>query len=266
MSSEKLKTQVLFENILSSNNPVVWNSLTKGQIRIFSFTASHNVLFESALLYDSLDFYYKGVISLNEGIVSSKNKNFSWATVKLYYSTYYFLRASLCCKKIAFVRKERDGYSFKNMASESPIPNGKPDHIAAVELFKQNFSTTDFLQSNTINGQNTYDWLRCQRENVNYRHRTFYEPDVPDIWDAISQEFDNEGMEFWINKYLTEDIYAFLDDHAVIALPIRRLILTHSDLLGAGYRTIISPDKTAKLENYCDEYDFLKLLKPYYRT
>ena len=265
MSSDRLRAQLLFENILSGGNITKWQSLTKSQIKNFAFTPSHVIIFESALLAASLDFFYKGVLSINEGIISAKHKNFSWATVKLYYATYYFLRASLCCNKIAFVRKEKDGYHFENIPEDKPKRNSKPDHIAAVDLFKLHFSTSDFLQSNTINCINAYDWLRQQRENVNYKHRTFFEPDISNIWDSISTEFDNDGIEFWIRKYIDEDIYAFLDDHAIIALPIKRLILTHSDLRTTGCKTIISADKMTKLDSLISQDNFLKYLKPFYR-
>ena len=266
MSSDRLRTQLFFENILSGGNPNTWHSLTKGQIKNFEFTPTHVTIFEFALHDDLIDFYYKGILSLNEGIISSKHKNFSWATVKLYYATYYFLRASLCCKKIAFVRKERDGYHFNNIALDKPKANGKPDHMAAIDLFLQHFSATDFLQSNTINGMIPYEWLRQQRENVNYRHRTFFEPDISAIWDSISTEFDNDGMEFWIKKYIDDDIYAFLDDHAVLALPIRRLMLTHTDIKAAGYTTIVRADKLVKINSLIASDDYLKLLRPFYHA
>jgi len=198
MSSEKLKTQTQFESILSGNDSAVWQTLTKGQVKRFVFTPSHVAILESALSNDSIDFYYKGLLSLYEGILSIKKKNFSWSTVKLYYSVYYFLRCSLCCNKIAFVRKERDGYFFENKVSESPKSNGRPDHIAAIDLIKQFFNATDFLQSNSINGANPYEWLRYQRENINYRYRTFFEPDIPMIWETISQSCENDGIDFWL--------------------------------------------------------------------
>jgi len=266
MSSEKLRTQLQFESVVSGNNPIAWQSLTKSQIKNFAFNASHIVIFESALSEDSLDFYYKGLLSLIEGIVSANHKNYSWATVKLYYSVYYFLRCSLCCNNIAFVRKERDGYFFENKLAETPKANGKPDHIAAIDLFKQFFSGTDFLQSNSINANNSYDWLRHQRENINYRYRTFFEPDIPAIWETISQESDDKGIDFWIQKYINEDIYSFLDDHAVIALPIRRLMLTHSDLVAHGYRTIVRPDKLVKLNDILRKEIYLTYLRNYFRA
>jgi hypothetical protein len=265
MSSDRLRTQIQFEDIISNNDRTVWQSLTKGQIKNFGFNPSHVVILNSALMDDCLDFYYKGVLSLNEGILAINKKNFSWATVKLYYSVYYLLRCSLCCHKIGFVRKERDGYFFENKNTEKPQANGKPDHMAAIDLFKKYFERTDFLQSNNINGTNPYEWLRHQRENINYRYRTFFEPDIPTIWETISQECDNDGLAFWIQKYIEDDIYPFLDDHAVLALPIRRLMLTHADLLAKNFRIVIKPDKEIKLNEIIRGDGYLSLLRPYYR-
>ncbi|GAA4200763.1 hypothetical protein GCM10022289_13020 [Pedobacter jeongneungensis] len=265
MSSDRLRTQINFEHILSGNNEAVWLSLTKGQIKSFIFNATHVALFESAMLDDCLDFYYKGIISLNEGIIATNKKNFSWATVKLYYSVYYLLRCSLCCNRLGFVRKERDGYYFENNISHKPIALGKPDHMAAIDLFKNYFAATDFLQSNNINGTNPYEWLRHQRENINYRYRTFFEPDIPIMWETISQECDNGSLDFWIERYISDDIYSFLDDHAVLALPIRRLMLTHADLISKGFAITVKPEKLIKLNQFIAENDYLKRLRPYYR-
>ena len=265
MSSDRLRTQIQFEGIVSGNDPLIWQSITKGQIKSFNFNPSHVVILESALMEDCLDFYYKGVLSLNEGILAINKKNFSWATVKIYYSVYYLLRSSLCCNKIGFVRKERDGYFFENKTTESPQANGKPDHMAAIDLFKKYFERTDFLQSNNINGSNPYEWLRHQRENINYRYRTFFEPDIPFIWETISQECDEDGLDFWIQKYISDDIYPFIDDHAVLALPIRRLMLTHADLIAKRFRIVIRPEKEVKLNKLMLEDKYLEHLKPYYR-
>lgn len=264
MSSDRLRTQVQFEGIITNQTPENWNTLTKGYIKNFVFNSSHNVLLGEALMDDCLDFYYKGVISLNESIISIINKNFSWATVKIYYSVYYFLRCSLCCNNIGFVRKERDGYFFLNHLNESPQANGMPDHMAAISLFKRFFLNTDFLQSNNINDSNPYEWLRHQRENVNYRYRTFFEPDIPTIWETISQACDENGIDFWLKKYIADNIYSFLEDHAVLALPIRRLILTHSDLISNGFNQPIRADKKIKLNEMIANYSFLENFQPYY--
>lgn len=266
MSSERLKTQVKFEDIVSGNDINVWSSLTKAQIKAFSLTAAHVSILDNSLRQDALDFYYKGLLSLYEGIIAVSNKGFSWATVKLYYSVYYFLRCSLCCHNIGFIRKERDAYHFENKLNASPIANGKPDHMAAIDLFKKYFFNTDFLQSNTLNNYNAYDWMRQQREHINYKNRTFFEPDIPPFWEAISVQCDSDGIDFWIRKYIEDDIYPFLEDNAVLAVPIRRLILTQSDLISKGHKWIVARDKEDNLSNHISMYGFLTHLKRYNRV
>jgi hypothetical protein len=263
MSSERLRTQTQFEHILSGNDPAVWGSLTKGQIKAFQFNVANNAILESALIDDAIDFYYKGILSLYEALISSYEKSFSWATVKVYYSVFYFLRSSLCCKKVGFVRKSRDAYYFQNNLLESPKKLSSPDHKAAIELFVLFYGKSDFLQSNSINGTNPYEWLMKQRENVNYRYRTFYEPDVPSIWEVVAGNIESEGLEYWIKKYLDENIYAFLEDHAVVALPIKRLFLTHADMLNQNIRVLVKPEKQTKLLELSSKHSYLKILKPF---
>lgn len=264
MSSDRLRTQIKFEEILSGNNITVWQSLTKAQIKNFAFNNANRSVLQVALMEDCIDFYYKGILSLNEGIIAIETKNFSWATVKMYYSVYYLLRSSLCCNQIGFVRKERDAFNFDNNINGSPLANGKPDHMAAIDLFKKYFELTDFLQSNKINGANSYDWLRHQRENINYKYRTFFEPDVPVFWENVNQQCEEDGIEFWLRKYLDDDIYAFLDDHAVLALPLKRLLLTHKDLVTKGFIHIISPDKITKLNELIINHEYLRVLRSFY--
>ena len=53
---------------------------------------------------DAIDFFYSGILSFAEGIDSIFLKRFSWATVKLYYSIYYLIRASMAANGYATLR------------------------------------------------------------------------------------------------------------------------------------------------------------------
>lgn len=212
------------------------------------------------------DFYYKGLLSLFESIVSVQEKLFSWATVKIYYSLFYLLRSSLCCKNIAFVRKERDAFYFQNSVGNSPIKVGglyKSDHRASIFLFTHFFKATDFLQSNSIQGKNPYEWVMQNRENVNYKYRTFYEPDILLMWDSISSSIDADGIDLWLHNYLNDNIYSFLEDHAIIALPLKRRILTNQDLINDGFTPLLETGKIQQLEEMINKYSFLRKFRSF---
>lgn len=267
MSSDRLRTQIQFESSLSAAAGIPWSKLTNSQVSTYSISATDKALYDSQLREDSIDFFYKGVRSLIESLISANQKWFSWSTVKIYYSVFYLLRSSLCSKNIAFIRKERDAYYFQNSIGNSPIKvpgTYKTDHKGAIYLFKTFFNGTDFLQSNSINGENPYEWLMKNRENINYKFRTFYEPDIPLFWDSISSSFDTDGIQTWLDNYIKDDIYCFLEDHAIIALPIRRLILTYQDLKSSGISPPLHTAKFNDLENILKKESFLKSLKPYF--
>ena len=266
MSSDRLRTQLQFENILGENDYSRWERLRDTEIKEFVLTAAHNIVLNTALINDSLDFYYKGIYSLYEAVIAVNRKSFSWATIKGYYSLFYFLRSSLCSNGIAFVRKGRDCYYFQNSLGDQPKKVSalhKSDHKAAIELSKIFNGRSDILQSNNIDSKNPYEWLMYQRENVNYKFRTFFEPGCPVFWSKINEGCDKEGINHWLQVYTKEIIYAFMDEHACLALPIQRLILTHKDICKNGIKPIMDVEKAERLLSIVSEYPFLGIFKDY---
>ena len=81
----------------------------------------------------------------------------------------------------------------------------------------------------------------------------------------IAINLESDGIEYWIEKYVKDDIYAFLEDHAVLALPTRRLILKHSDLINQNIRTVVKLDKENKLSALAKMSKCLEYLKTYNR-
>jgi hypothetical protein len=259
MSSERLKTQMLFQDILGDNDYQKFKKKKAPEIKNFSISRSHTILFQSTLRDDASDFYYKGIVSLSESLIATNFKRFSWATVKLYYSIFYFLRASLCLSDIGYVRKERDGYYFFNNAGNNFISIPSSDHVAAIELSIKYNSNTDIIQSNSIADHNPYKWLMKQRECVNYTNRTFYEPEFSDTWISISNAIDSDNLTYWITKYLNENLYSFLEDHAVLAMPLQVLSGTYKRFTLNDISPIKS-EKMAHIQNLMQQNIFLSFL------
>ena len=82
------------------------------------------------------------------------------------------------------------------------------------------------------------------REIVNYRSAVFSEPDCLDIWEYFSQSID-EGNFTNVLEQLENDQYVmcFQEEYAVIAVPIKRLQQTISDLLNANLLSDFSEER-----------------------
>ncbi|MBK6642418.1 MAG: hypothetical protein IPG39_14930 [Bacteroidetes bacterium] len=70
-----------------------------------------------------------------------------------------------------------------------------------------------------------------KREQVNYRERRFNEPYQSAFWDLIAQQINNGNLEMLINDYIQDQfILCFQEEHAVLAIPIKRALLTKQRL------------------------------------
>lgn len=200
---------------------------------------------------DAKDFYYKGTLSICEAISSIHKRLFSWATIKLYYSVFYFLRATLASKTIAVVRQK--GYFYLialagEIPQKSPGVNNRNTHECTCAIAKKLLQSSDVLLSNSIGTENAYNWLREKRERVHYREREFHEPGVPDFWEEIAHQSD---LDCLISMYIDDSsyVYCFQDDHACLALPLKRWFLTKKDLKDVGISVVFPDERKKLLEN-----------------
>lgn len=193
------------------------------------------------LVEDAKDFYFMGLLSLSEGINSIYKSLYSWATVKLYYSVYYLLRASFAIKGYAIVRN-KSLYVLKAQSGEKPFKKGhkkySTTHQGTINYYKDLFETTDLLQSNLIDGDNSYLWLMDRREQINYRERSFHDPGCSDFWITIDNYAKSKKIVELLKEYFHDPkfVYCFQEDHACLALPIKRCILTTDHLQRVSFR------------------------------
>ena len=199
---------------------------------------------------DAVDLYFKGALSASEAINSVAKKHYSWATVKLYYAVFYFLRSTLAAKQIALLRHLRSFVYVKGFSGEAFCAAGSnTTHDSVLRVTNAVFSRVDLLLSNSIESENPYIWLKEKRERINYKERYFHEPDVVDFWQAIDQTRDLEAL---INMYLNDVrlVYCFQEDHACLALPLKRWSLTKNDLVSVGISPVLSEKQIKALGSF----------------
>lgn len=246
MNFERSKVQMAGEGLFNAFNIEEWNKIKSPELKNKVFTIEEAQRLKEALLLDSKGHYYKGMISLSEAIFSVSRSQYSWATIKLYYSVFYFLRASLACNGYGFLRKQRELFHFSAKENESfLVSRDSTDHKATILLFVKLFSLDDKLQTNKINDENPYKWLMDKREHINYKYNTFLEPGMPEFWEEIHEITKEDKLNKWINRYLHDKNYdyCFLEEHACLSLPIKRMILTKKDMQNAGQSPVLDEEQ-----------------------
>lgn len=187
-----------------------------------------------ALQQDSRDYFQSAVISFADALRSVEEGFFSWATVKLYYSVFYALRARLAIAgdclfyvgKSPKILSSRPGSITSNLTGTT--------HKAVISRF-QTAHKRDYFISQDIGGKSPLEWFTEQREKVNYRAARFCEPDVPDYF-KFAATTDRRRM---LEAYMTDDIYVFDEDHAIIAFPFKLLRDLRSSLAASRIAPLV---------------------------
>ena len=253
MSIKKSECQITFESVFSDTHGAV-NYGNRPKTSVPATTINSNTIneFKACIASDLEAYYYKGVISLAEAIEGIHFYHYSWATVKLYYATFYLLRASLLSKDICFLRAKRDLFYLKVKANESFCSVGdNTDHKGTIKIQKDLIGNGDILLTNQIEGADTYDWLISRREEVNYKDVEFREPLCPDFWALLDNEIKSSSLETVIRKILGNfQVYCFQSDYAILALPLQRLLITKHDISLSNYSITLSEDKQNGILSY----------------
>lgn len=245
MNFNRLRTQMAFEQMYNGMESEQWKSLKKRNILDREISREEAERFKETLKGDSKDFYFKGLLSLIEALSNIEKDLYSWATVKLYYSTYYLLRCSLTSNEIAVVRYKRDLFYIRcNENEKFKQPSMNQDHQAVIDIFVKLFAEDDKLQSNSIDDENSYGWIKDRREAVNYKNREFLEPVCPTFFTEISEIIKNGGIELLVKRIMDDDyILTFQEEYAIIAIPLKRFLLTKETMIANGIDISLSNEK-----------------------
>ncbi|NOS91718.1 MAG: hypothetical protein HOP30_07335 [Cyclobacteriaceae bacterium] len=230
ISFDRHRAQLRCETILNCQTLDQWNVADFKNLQLNKSQAS---LLSSELREDAKDLYFKGLLSLFEALKSIEAKLFSWATVKFYYSLYYFLRCTMAVNGVALIR-QKSLYYLKALDGESPVTKGgkkySSDHSGTINFFKDLFSS-DILLSQDIDTINAYDWIMNKREQVNYRERHFNEPNHSEFWGLIAEQINKGNLERILKEYILDKfVLCFQEEHAILAIPIKRALLTKERL------------------------------------
>lgn len=246
MSFNRFRVQTYIETALGCTNPEHWHSYRQ-KVESYKLPNQDESNIKTQLLQDGEDLFYKGIYSLIEGISSVSMGRHSWAVVMFYYSIFYFLRSSLASKGYAFI-KNQSAYIWEIRANKTPLKKNskkyRNDHVAIINLYYEIVGNNDLLSTNTIEGRSVYLWLMDLRNQVNYRQREFREPDYIPEYNFAKNSIKSDNFSGLLNSYYNDNvpIFCFDSDHACIAAPLKRAVLTKNDLIHGGIASF-SPEK-----------------------
>jgi hypothetical protein len=205
-------------------------------------TAQEAAQLQQLLRVDATNYLYSACVSIGDAAQAIDRTLFTWATVKLYYSTFYLLRSLLALSGRALLYEGNKPRTLTCRAGEVPAPiSAKGTHQAVIAYFGKTFPRSPLL-SQDIGTDPPFQWLMHRREEANYNIARFVDPQCPAHFAAIVRL----GVRRSTAEYVADSTYLYTFDpaHAILALPIEALkqAVSHPDLditanCGADTRT-----------------------------
>lgn len=248
MSFERLKTQVYVEKLCGCTDLAKWGSYQR-TLRQTTLTKSQCQDLQILAKSDAQEIYVKGLITLCEAIRGIDTAAHSWAAIKLFYSVFYFIRASTLVRWYATI-KNSGFFVFDLQSGDLPSrQNSRNDHDCTFKLWKAVNNDSDVLLGNLIDGVESYAWLQANRDQVNYRQKSFLDPTPPDFLTLAASRAANGRLDELLKAYFEDSalVYCFQPDHASLCLPIRRLLATRQDLQSVGCSMRLQPELRSHL-------------------
>lgn len=184
----------------------------------------------ASLLLDARDAIYSGALTLAEAVQGLDRRQFTWATVKLYYSVFYLARAALGLHGTCVLYVNRTPYTWISNAGETPAKRSGTTHKVVLDAFKTHLPN-HVLVSQPIGVDEPHKWLMGKREAVNYKTARFSDPMAPAHFEIV----DRHGVRQPLRDYLgdTAHLFTFDADHAMLSFPVAALRDVLLQLMGA---------------------------------
>ncbi|MDR6563576.1 MULTISPECIES: hypothetical protein [unclassified Arcicella] len=196
-------------NYLTSNNRITNSNIDSYTINTVDYT---NLC--DCLKSDMDGFFLNAILSYSSAIDGLMKKSFSWATIKLYYTLFYSLKAELSRNGFIIFYHNGKLFSGLNQVGEQFKPLKGTSHEAIFKLFSTKFPQNKFV-INDIDNSKSFEWFKENREHVNYRINPMSDPQVSSLYlKPIS------NLRVWISNYIQDtntNIYTFDNEHAYLA-------------------------------------------------
>jgi len=230
MSFKRNDVQTYIENKQGCFDIESWSSY-KAKFVDWTIESSDISPLTNCINSDLSSYFFKAFESFSLAIDDLHNRKFSWAIVKLYYSTFYLLRCEILLANYLIVRNGGLFYSELQAGKKFELfTKGKVrgDHqltIAFVKELHRNNSIIDPILGNLIDDTDAYTWLMQNRERVNYQQKNFIEPDIDENFNHINQYFESNTIIDLFRFYNSKNYSICFDlDHSILSIPYKKLL------------------------------------------
>lgn len=188
------------------------------------------------LANDSQKSIYSSLLSIADALQGLEQDFSTWPTIKLYYSTFYAIRALLALENVCLYYNSKSEFWLESITgaypARAPTKVRGSSHKFAFSIFALKFPNSPLL-SQTIDGSSPFEWLMLKREEANYKTARFVEPAENRLFRFVR----TNGVRKLCVEYLKDDTLAFDPDHAILAYPL--YLLRHIAKLGVRGRTCV---------------------------
>lgn len=219
----------------------VYAGASGAQITSRAVTSSEATSLAGCLRNDAFGYVYSAVISLSEAIRGLQKSLPSWATVKLYYSTFYAARGLLVLDGRCIFYVGSRPYSLLCRTGEVCARRNGQTHKIVIDLFRANCSAPFFL-SQPIGLEDGFLWLMRLREDANYRLARFQDPTMPQHFFEADRIHWRRALQVYLDP--TQQILIFDPDHAALAFPLAFVATAVSRCKQSGIWNLSRSEKT----------------------
>lgn len=194
----------------------------------------------SCLHNDAVSYIYSATITIADALRGIRQNFFTWATVKLYYATFYSCRALLALDDICIFYMGKKPFSIEVKAGNSPQTKGRnTTHKIVLNEFRSQ-GIAPRLISQDIEYVDPLTWLMTKREEANYNVAKFQEPNIPKHF----QKIIDSGIRQTVTSYLQDssDLYLFDADHAIVAYPLKTLQYAYNKMKTFNNLKLTNPE------------------------
>jgi hypothetical protein len=180
-----------------------------------------------------IDNAYSAIISYTEAMMGIGKGSSSWSVIRLYYSSFYCLRAIMLSNNLV---PFNGGIEMVfDISNNKFYKGGRSSHHLNWHSLRQTAMKLNWSCSQ--DSQDAYDILRSYRENANYTHAF----NDPNLHECLVNDNVDLTKRFRIYRDDAEFLYAYLHDHLAIAYPTKLIFEVDSYLKDLGY--LLEPER-----------------------
>jgi uncharacterized protein (UPF0332 family) len=185
-----------------------------------------------------VDTAFAAVVSYAEAMAGIPKGSSSWSVIRLYYSTFYALKALMLTHEVIPFNSGKEEMML-DARNNRFFKGGKSSHHWNWSSIRKTTIKHEWYASQ--DSEEAYEKLRKFRENVNYTH-AFTDPK---LHECLVPSRDDQSKRF---RYYRDDKifqYTYLIDHLAIAYPTKLIFEIDAKLQSLSYK--LDPDRLKHL-------------------